>query len=129
MVDNLVLTLSIGETTVIPMDENAAKRGVKMLLKKLRGKGWKAQVWETPSRGWHYAATNDSHCMRVSPVYGLNRRLSFYAHLQPGWAAWGCDLRCFKDPNSAVRYTVNQASKYANLVADLYGRAKALTSK
>ena len=89
----------------------ATKEG-KALLKKMKGKGWKLNVWET--MGWHYCV----HLDHISVWANTYRVGTLYSCLMgncwnSGRLEW-CDTFHSKDPNKAVAHMVRMAR--ANVV-------------
>jgi hypothetical protein len=85
------------------MTKREATAAAKALQKRLRGGGWRIQVWE--NLGWHYAVTNKY--IRVSPW-----DKKFYAMPVPSYSYYGYAYPCFTNPNGAVQHLVEHLEQY-----------------
>lgn len=104
----------------------ATKRG-KALLKRVKGRGWKLDVWE--NLGWHYAVRNGPLTV-YADRYTKDRSMRYSTLLggEPkdrhcGSLNWSPPSKGYRDPNRAVRAQLKAARAYVNqvdaLVTDL----------
>lgn len=92
-----------------------AHRDAKVLLARLRGRGWKIRVWE--NAGWHYCVHGNG--LTVLPCGAYPGK--YYAMLSStdsggGDAEWtDNNAGPFKDPNRAVRHCLDAAISVVSL--------------
>ena len=101
--------------------QQADKRG-KALLDKMRGDGWKLDVWE--NLGWHYSVCNGAMSVHASSLgapedgsedtffclMGTDRDQSH----DSGHPAWGSDFKS-NDPNEVVLAQIRKAREVLNV--------------
>ena len=109
--------------------EEAIKKA-KLLVSKMKSKGWKTEVWE--NLGWHYSISKGLLC--VNGVKYNDGKCKYYALLSggdypgTGECYWG-DSRCFKDPNDAVTAVMKSAEDFVNKVQKVVLETKKYLAK
>lgn len=90
--------------------KEAATKKAKLLISKMKTKGWKISIWE--NLGWHYKIT-----LKNMAVYPDTINNKFYAMLSDGsfpgtspgyWLHEGV----YKDPNKAVKVALKEAKNF-----------------
>jgi len=106
----------------------AEKRG-KALLKKLRGDGWKLDIWE--NLGWHYAASNGP-----LSVYGPEKKEETFCCLMSdnpnkahaGAGIWHLERNYSRDPNLVITRQVKEARKVLDQLTKAVRKAERICS-
>lgn len=85
----------------------SAEAAANALKKKMKGKGWKTEVWE--NMGWNYHVKN-------GPITVIEYRGTYTATIGEDGNGNGCWTGCkacerFTDPNRAVFYAVRRARR------------------
>ena len=105
---NLAGLLNAGSASVCGMMSKAqAGRGAKALRRKLKGKGWKIDVWE--NMGWHYCLTLGPLKVCKNGWHNTHTTLMSATEDCAGGSYLWLVQGSFKDPNGAVRAQINKA--------------------
>jgi len=88
-----------------------AEKAAKDLKKKLKGRGWKIDVWE--NLGWHYRVSAGS--LKVYPSYTKGHYFCLFGKGGGGDSIW-TDSFTSRDPNEVVEHQL----AYANEVIEDY---------
>ncbi len=108
----------------------AARAKARRLVAKLKGRGWKYEVWNTSE--WHYCAVNGTlyvyvHEAMMGPkMYHTLLGNGDYPHA--GEMFWS-PSKMFDDPNDAVAYQVRLARKFLNKTTAAVRAAEAIQKK
>jgi hypothetical protein len=94
--------------------KEAVRRG-KLLLKKMKTKGWKLDVWE--NLGWRYCISKPS--IKIYPFItnnmDMNAIIKYHGLIQPNYTFWTNRAGWREDPNEAADVALKYARKIATL--------------
>lgn len=106
-----------------------AEREARNLIAKLKGEGWKPRVWE--NAGWHFNAVSGP--VQVYPSVLGDGRFWCMVGSQPKDNAGGAGywtpqrVRCFKDPNRAVRDAMKYVYDFRDRITQVVAAAEKAT--
>lgn len=105
--------------------KNDAEREARNLVAKLRGRGWRSQVWE--NMGWHYKAVSGP--VQVYPSWD-GERFWCMVNSEPNKSTGGAGFwtpqttRNFKDPNRAVKDAMRYVYEFVRRVNEVVAAAE-----